>query len=78
MITYPISGNFSRKIFSVMFSALQYSFLHYESPGFFIDDFLFTSFQQKNDIKKGKYPNEIQILSFLQKQMNDLFDAKDT
>ena len=35
-------------------------------------------FNKKNDIKKGKYPNEIQILSFLQKQMNDLFDAKDT
>ena len=25
----------------------------------FINDFLFTSFQQKNEIKKGKYPNGI-------------------
>ena len=28
MITYPISNNFSKKISSAMFSALQYSFLH--------------------------------------------------
>ena len=27
----------------------------------FIDDFLFTLFQQKNEIKKGKYPNGILI-----------------
>ena len=59
-----------------MSSAQQYSFLHCESH-VFIDDFLFTSFQQKNEIKKGKYLNEIQIFTFLCKQMNDLFDTKD-
>ena len=34
----------------------------------FIDDFLFTWFQQKNEFKKGKYPNKICL--------NDLFDVK--
>ena len=38
----------------------------------FIDDFFFTSFQPKNEIKKGKYRNEIQIFTFLREQMNDL------
>ena len=33
-----------------MFSALQCSFLYYE-PGIFVGNFLFTSFQQKNEIK---------------------------
>ena len=33
----------------------------------FINDFLFTLFQQKNEIKKGKYPNGICF--------NDLFDV---
>ena len=42
----------------------------------FIEEFLFSSFQQQNEIKKGKYPlNGIQILSFLREQMN-LFDVK--
>ena len=42
----------------------------------FTDDFLFISFKQKNEIKKRKYPNGIQIFTFLCKQMNDLFDMK--
>ena len=41
----------------------------------FIDDFLFTSFSQKNEIKKGKYPTGIHNLLF-RKQMNDLFDVR--
>ena len=36
---------------------------------YFTDDFLLTSFQQKNEIKKGKYPKRICL--------NDLFDEKD-
>ena len=32
-----------------MFSALHESLLHYKS----INNFLFTSFQQKNEVKKG-------------------------
>ena len=35
----------------------------------FIYNFLLTSFQQKNEIKKEKYPNGIWL--------NDLFDVKD-
>ena len=63
MITYPIS--ISKKIFSAMFSALQYSFLYnMNHVCSFIDDFLFTSFQQKNKIRKGKHPNGIQYLLF--------------
>ena len=30
----------------------------------FIDDFLFISFSQKNEIKKGKYPTGIHIFTF--------------
>ena len=30
-----------------------------------IDDFLFISFSQKNEIKKGKYPTRIHIFTFL-------------
>ena len=43
----------------------------------FINDFFFTSFQQKNKITKGRYLNGIQIYTFLHEQMNDLFDMKD-
>ena len=35
---------------------------------------MFTSFQQKNGIKKGKYQNGIETFTFLLEQMNDLFD----
>ena len=42
----------------------------------FIGDILFTSFQQKNEIKRGKYPNEIQIFTFFRDQTY-LFDVKD-
>ena len=35
----------------------------------FTDDFLFPSVQQKNEIKKVKYPNGIQTLTFLLKGM---------
>ena len=42
----------------------------------FLDDFLFTSLSQKNEIKNGKYPTGIHNLLFC-KEMNDLFDVKD-
>ena len=41
----------------------------------FIYDFLFISFQHKNEIKKGKYPNRVQILTFF--SSIDLFDVID-
>ena len=41
----------------------------------FIGNILFTSFQQKNEIKRGKYPNEIQIFTFFHDQ-NYLFEVK--
>ena len=50
MITYPISGNFCEKRFFGMLSDLQFSIFLVFS---FIEDFLFISFQQKNEIKKG-------------------------
>ena len=50
MITYSISSNFSKKRFSGILSALQFSIFPVSS---FIEDFLFISFQQKNEIKKG-------------------------
>ena len=71
-----VSNNFSKKIFSVMYSALQYFYLRYEFRVFF-HDFLLASFQQKNDIKKGKYLNGIQIFTLSLELMNDLFDGKD-
>ena len=58
-------------------SALQFSLFTINLVSSFIDDFLFTSFQQRNEIKKAKYPNEIQIFTFLYKQMNDLFYVED-
>ena len=73
MITYPFCSNSSKKIFfSTMFSALQYSFLHYEFSWWFLVYFIWT----ENEIKKGKYSNEIRIFTFLWEQMNDLFDVK--
>ena len=32
-----------------------------------LEDFLLISFQQKNEIKKGKYPDEVQIFTLLLK-----------
>ena len=57
MIKYPISNSFSKKIFLAMFSALQYPSCILNLISFFIDDFVLTSFQQKNEINKEKYPN---------------------
>ena len=45
--------------------------------GSFVYDILFTSFQQKNEIKLGNYPNEIQTFTFWQEQAKYLFDGKD-
>ena len=41
----------------------------------FIEDFLLISLQQKNEIKKGKYPDRVQIFTFF--SSIDLFDVKD-
>ena len=41
----------------------------------FIEDFLLISFQQKNKIKKGKYPDRVQTFTFFSN--TDLFDVKD-
>ena len=38
-----------------------------------LEDFLLISFQQKNEIKKGKYPDEVQIFTFCSNI--DLFDV---
>ena len=42
---------------------------------YFIEDFLFIPFQQKNEIKKGKYPDGVEIFTFF--SSIDLFDVKD-
>ena len=62
MITYPISSNFCKKRFSGMLLALQFSIFLVSS---FIGDFLFISFQQKNEIKKGNTLMEFKYLTFL-------------
>ena len=72
MITYPISSNFSKKHFSVMLSALQFSIFLISSV---IEDFSFISFQQKNEIKKGNTLMEFKYL--LSCSRIDLFDVKD-
>ena len=41
----------------------------------FIEDFLLIAFQQKNEIKKGKYQDRVQIFTFFLSK--DLFDVKD-
>ena len=48
---------------------------HYESIIVTWANFLFISFQQKNEIKKGKYPDGVQIFTFF--SSIDLFDVKD-
>ena len=49
MITCPIFSNVCKKRFSGILLALQFSIFLVSS---FIGDFLFISFQQKNEIKK--------------------------
>ena len=73
MITYPISSNFCEKRFSEILLALQFSILFLSSlmallfsiflVSSFIEDFLFISFQQKNEIKNG-----VQIFNFLARE----------
>ena len=50
MTTYPTSSNFFKKLFSEILLALQFPIFLVSS---FIEDYLFISFQQKNQIKKG-------------------------
>ena len=69
MITYPISSNFCKKRFSGMLSALQFSIFLVSS---FIENFLFISFQQKNEIKREIPSSNIYIFARI-----DLFDVKD-
>ena len=42
---------------------------------YFIEDFLLISFQQKNEITKGKYLDRVQMFTFF--SSIDLFDVKD-
>ena len=75
LITYPISCYFCKKRFSGILLALQFSiFLGFSVMALqfsiflassFIGDFLFTSFQQKNEIKKGNTLMEFKYLTFL-------------
>ena len=85
MITYPISSNFCKKRFSGILLALQFSiflgssFMALQFSIFLassvIGDFLFISFQQKNEIKKGNTLMEFKYLLFC--SSIDLFDIKD-
>ena len=45
-----------------MLSALQFSIF---LPSSFIDDLVVVSFQQKNKMKKEKYPDGVQIFTIL-------------
>ena len=56
-------------LLSKIWLALQFSIFCVCS---FIEDFLLISFQQKNEIKKGKYPDSVQIFTFF--SSIDLFD----
>ena len=40
-----------------------------------LEDFLFVSFQQKNEMKKEKYPDRVEVLLFC--SSINLFDVKD-
>ena len=51
---------------------LQFSIFHASS---FTEDFLFISFQQKNEIKKRKHPDGVQTFTFF--SSTDLRDVKD-
>ena len=85
MITYPISRNFCKKCFFEILLALQFSIFLVSSftalqfliflVSYFIGDFLFISFQQKSEIKKGNTLIELKYLTSLLK--NNLFDMKD-
>ena len=55
-----------------MWLVLQFSIFRVST---FIADFLLIAFQQKNEIKKGKYPDRVQIFTFFSSK--DLFDVKD-
>ena len=55
-----------------MWLVLQFSIFRVST---FIEDFLLIAFQQKNEIKKGKYQDRVQIFTFFLSK--DLFDVKD-
>ena len=55
-----------------MWLVLQFSIFRVST---FIEDFLLIAFQQKNEIKKGEYPDRVQIFTFFSSK--DLFDVKD-
>ena len=85
MITYPISSKFCKKRFCGILLALQFyiflisSFMALQFSIFlvssFIEDFLFISFQEKNEIKKGSTLMELRYL--LSCSRTDLFVVKD-
>ena len=59
-------------LLSKMWSALQFSISGVSS---FSEYFVPMSFKQKNEIKKGKYPDRVRIFTFF--LSIDLFDVKD-
>ena len=76
MVTFPIFQNFSKNIFSAMFSALQYSSLNYESCLLLLMVSFLLHFNKKWNQKREilKWNSNIH---FFVRQMNDLFDMKD-
>ena len=69
MLTFPTSNTSKRFHYNV----IGFTIFHL-SPAFFTEDFVFVSFQQKNEIKKGNTLMEFKYLLF--RLRLDLFDAK--
>ena len=62
-----LTENLRWLLLSKMWLVLQFSIFRVSS---FIEDFLLISFQQKNEIKKGKYPDRVQIFTFSRAQIS--------
>ena len=69
MLTYPISSTSKKFLCNV----IGFTIFHL-SPASFTEDFVFVSFQQKNEIKKGNTLMEFKYLLF--RSRLDLFDVK--
>ena len=67
-----LTEHLQRLLLSKMRLALQFSIFCVSS---FTEYFLLVSFQQKDEIKKRKYPDRVQIFTFF--SSIDLFDVKD-
>ena len=69
MLTFSISNTSKRFLCNVF----GFTIFHL-SPASFTEDFVFVSFQQKNEIKKGNTPMVFKYLLF--RSRLDLFDVK--